>query len=358
MYLANCGVDSDCRGDYYCDGQRCLKRLSLLTACDHNSQCISDACSDGICCDRPCEGICESCLMSENSIADGACAFVPQGSDPSADCYAELACDGAGACLLKPLGAICDEGQECVSAYCADGVCCNQACDGECEACNASGSCTAIVSAEDVGSCDDTTRSGSCVQAPCACDGLGDCKSNSGVACANSTTCASGKTCVDGVCCESPCVGQCEACVASKTGVSSGVCAPVRDATDPDSECPGTPTCDGARACHADPNGTFCTRDYQCASGHCVIYQEGTCTGTMCRVDFGVCCNTACTGDCETCDTPFDSGGTCRMKAANTSCGTQRVCTSDGRCAGQAGASCISGAQCVSGVCLPGRICQ
>lgn len=356
-YVANCGADADCRGDYYCDGQRCMKRLSSLTACARNSQCVSDACSDGICCDRACEGTCESCLMSENATADGVCAFVAADTDPADECHAELSCNGSGACAFKTLGAPCVDSEECQSSFCADGVCCNSGCAGECQSCNSSGQCVSVVNAEDAGSCDDTEHSGNCAQAPCACDSLGDCKSGGGVACANSTNCASGQTCVDGVCCSTPCVGLCEACVASKTGAASGTCAPVRDATDPDSECPGTPTCDGARACHADPNGTFCTRDYQCASGYCVIYQKGTCTGNTCRVDFGVCCNAACTGDCETCGVPT-TGGTCGPKATNANCGTQRVCTADGRCLGQPGASCVSNSQCLSGQCNIQHVCQ
>src|SRR5262245_66072472 len=43
------------------------------------------------------------------------------------------------------------------------------------------------------------------------------------------------------------------------------------------------------------PNGEACSIDSDCRSGHCAD---------------GVCCNTACTGSCFTCD-----GGTCGPKA-------------------------------------------
>jgi outer membrane protein OmpA-like peptidoglycan-associated protein len=51
---------------------------------------------------------------------------------------------------LKDLGEGCGASTECASGACADGVCCNTACDGQCEACDETGSegtCTAVTGA-------------------------------------------------------------------------------------------------------------------------------------------------------------------------------------------------------------------
>ena len=45
----------------------------------------------------------------------------------------------------EPIGATCASGSDCLSGSCADGVCCNNLCDGQCESCAAAnpGTCTA-----------------------------------------------------------------------------------------------------------------------------------------------------------------------------------------------------------------------
>lgn len=72
----------------------------------------------------------------------------------------------------------------------------------------------------------------------------------------------------------------------------------------------------GAGVCVAPgaPNGEACSTDTECASGHCAD---------------GVCCNTACAGDCFTCD-----GGTCGPKAAGEPCDDGLFCTATDTCDG------------------------
>jgi len=112
---------------------------------------------------------------------------------------------------------------------------------------------------------------------------------SNGGACATGTDCATG-FCVDGVCCESANCGACRAC---NLAGSTGFCAAVTNAPDPDS-CAGAQSCDATGVCTAIPAAT-CTSDAQCATGHCAD---------------GVCCSTACAGQCEACDLP-NSKGTC-----------------------------------------------
>ncbi|MSP25271.1 MAG: hypothetical protein EXR75_08935 [Myxococcales bacterium] len=69
-------------------------------------------------------------------------------------------CTEGGQCV-SGLGAPCGEGGECASGFCADGVCCESACDGACVSCalkGAAGSCDA----ESAGTLDAACPGGSC----------------------------------------------------------------------------------------------------------------------------------------------------------------------------------------------------
>ncbi len=67
------------------------------------------------------------------------------------DCAQGNYCAVGGQCTPKGNpGGSCSAGNQCLSSFCADGVCCNNDCLGQCEACNVSGSvgvCTAVVGA-------------------------------------------------------------------------------------------------------------------------------------------------------------------------------------------------------------------
>ena len=63
-----------------------------------------------------------------------------------------------------------------------------------------------------------------------------------GTKCGGDSACGTAGGCVDGYCCDTSCVGLCQACnVAGK----EGTCSPVPQGTDPDNECTGTPPCGG-----------------------------------------------------------------------------------------------------------------
>jgi hypothetical protein len=97
--------------------------------------CKSGYCVDGVCCNAPCDGVCEAC----NVVSDlGVCIGHPVGTDPEGECPDAQLCAGPGMCVPedRPNGTECDRDAVCGSGHCADGVCCDTACDGECEACN------------------------------------------------------------------------------------------------------------------------------------------------------------------------------------------------------------------------------
>jgi hypothetical protein len=91
----------------------------------------------------------------DEGAADAATADAATGGPDAATGGASDA--GAGATdavtpLGKGLGAACQASAECRSQFCADGVCCNSACDQPCRACFF-GFCLAIVRAPDVPQC-------------------------------------------------------------------------------------------------------------------------------------------------------------------------------------------------------------
>src|SRR6185295_3832885 len=167
---------------------------------------------------------------------------------------------GAGACRKWASGTVC------VAAGCT-GTTYTPA-----RTCNGTGTCSTVSS----GSCSPYACGTGACKTSCTvnadCDtgrycAAGSCVSTKalGAACAGGGECSSG-SCVDGVCCESACGGACQACVASKTTQSDGLCRPVSNNTDPDNECAqqaqsscGTDgVCDGAGACRKWASGTVC----------------------------------------------------------------------------------------------------
>jgi hypothetical protein len=94
----------------------------------------------------------EDCPLPETQCQERSCAGGWCGLHdlfPGTGCHEEggQVCDGEGHCV-KDDGVECGGGDECLSDHCVDGVCCNTACDGQCESCAADivipGACTAF----------------------------------------------------------------------------------------------------------------------------------------------------------------------------------------------------------------------
>ena len=105
-------------------------------------QCTSDAAHG--------QGLCPACGADVSRVCvapDGIASCPDRSTDPlnCGDC--NVVCPSgacvAGACL-KLNGDACGGGGECLSTFCADGVCCDAACGGQCEACTG-GTCLPIV---------------------------------------------------------------------------------------------------------------------------------------------------------------------------------------------------------------------
>lgn len=143
--------DGVCTGSTVsCNAGECDKANGQ--ACSANSNCLSGFCVDGVCCNASCTSLCKACNLP-NSV--GTCTNLPLLQTDAPTCSGSLACDGAGACKFKN-GSTCPPlSTDCISGFCADGVCCNSACSGVCQACTAAktggttGTCSNILAGTD-----------------------------------------------------------------------------------------------------------------------------------------------------------------------------------------------------------------
>jgi hypothetical protein len=265
--------------------------------CGDDSECKSQHCSDGVCCDSDCTGACRSCKLSGNV---GTCNMVGAGEDPENECGKDPAntckrtgfCDGNGACQMY------DNTTECAAATCTAGMqYSNKLCDG-------SGKCGDATSQACTQGCMITGNTSVCplpcsATNPCmpglACDVSGTCKPKKaqGQACASGDECTS-TFCVDGFCCGSACVGTCQAC---NLPGSLGLCTPVPMGQDPNAECPRDTNapcgkvggCNGSGSCQLAPQGTLCGTNGTICSG--VTQSMRACDGNgMCVTSNSMSC--------------------------------------------------------------------
>ncbi len=239
------------------------------------------------------------------------------------------------------LGNACAESAECGSGFCVDGVCCESACVGTCDACGEAGMFGECVSISGAPRGD---RDGCLMCVDGVCDdgtagGLGD-------VCVADAECAGGH-CVDGFCCERACTGDCKAC---DVPGSEGMCEPISGAPHGDR--------DGCDACLmgscADGGGGMlnrgeaCDADAECMDGHCVD---------------GVCCQWGCAGTCKACGEPGDEGYCVPISGAPRGDRTGCLTCDEGACiddagAGTLGAECALDSECESGACTDGVCCE
>jgi len=202
-------------------------------------------------------------------------------------------------------GDSCDDADDCLSRYCVDGVCCNNACDGECEACtegktgSANGTCAPIPAGLDPEhECPDPDDASSCGPDG-KCDGDGGCR----LFAPNTVEC------------EPPsCIGNDVANAASYCDGLGG--------------CPDASTEDcEPYACDAGACMSFCSSDEHCSEDHVCNTLQNTC------VPMSVC----------------EGHIIVAADGTPTDCSPYR-CTDDGQCVSrcQSTADCVDGYRCDS----------
>jgi hypothetical protein len=356
----------------------CVPDKAQAAACSEKLECPGDRCVDGYCCDTACDLGCDVCnadgklgTCSPNKdgdagvgcglyLCDGTNAACPTGAAcmADADCAANGYCDAEQKCQAdKTQGGSCVSDSQCTgNQHCEDGVCCESACDGLCEACStaktgaSNGSCKFVLVKTDP----DNECGGSD-----ECNGAGVCKKADGTMCNTGSDCVSG-FCTDGFCCESACAGSCESC--DQTG-NLGKCVDVTSAMDGDTcdNNSASGSCMGGGSCSCDANGVCkgeqgasCAANAGCNNNTCV---DGRCCESACNASCQSCanamgqCNAVVnTTDADTCDADSFSGMATAAPAR---------CDANGVCKGELGASCTAGTQCASGFCpSDGKCCD
>jgi hypothetical protein len=283
-----------------------VEQLPVIAAggvCSADDDCGPGFCDHGVCCAAACTTACHACTSGT-----GACDVVKSKDDPDT-CTGASTCDAAGACKKK-LGQTCTAATDCANGFCVDGVCCDRACGGACEACDGlvKGTCAAIAGAPHGaracmsggkdpvcgGACNGTDAAdcaypksatgcgASCAAAartPRACDGKGTCKDLTAAACPGNftclddttcrTSCTSDGDCVTGYACQSGAcapAGKCDGShtIVSADGKTTTDCTPF-DCDDQTNRCKTTCT-----------SVTDCANPYVCnASGVCVAGPGG-----------------------------------------------------------------------------------
>ena len=232
----------------------------------------------------------------------------------------------------KTNGAPCAKGAECASNFCVDGLCCDTACSGACEACDTTegpGRCLPVIAGPPHGARPGCTGTGTCA---------GSCTAASRAACtfpANTTACraqaCSGNMLVPAALCDG--AGACatsaaRACAAGLVCNDSGTACLAACRTDVDC-LPPTPYCSAKACTAARPNGVACSSDGQCQSGQCVD---------------GICCDRACTDSCQACDVAGHVGTCWPVPSHESPHAARGACSGTGPCAGFCNGS---AAQCV-----------
>jgi MYXO-CTERM domain-containing protein len=206
-----------------------------------------------------------------------------------------------------------------VSTFCVDGVCCNDDCTGQCEACNLAGK---------AGTCSPVkgkpvTPRAACVGNGTGCDG--SCNGVQTTACVvpgQSTQCRA-PSCTAAVATLAEFCDGSGACPVKRTqDCKPGICG-VSQCTgcSTNATCPPGNFCRGGVCKPLADTGTACSIDAECTSGHCVD---------------GVCCNADCTGQCEACN-QTDHVGQCTPipKGELPARGRPGCAGGDGQCGGQ-----------------------
>jgi hypothetical protein len=234
-------------------------------------------------------------------------------------------------------GQACGASSGCQSGFCADGVCCESACPGACNACRASktgqadGTCRPVTVGTDPDEECELDAMNLCGRTG-MCNGAGACAlSPAGLACG-----------------ETKCMGS--SLTPRPRCNGTGKCEP-RDVE----PCPGGLRCASATTCKV-----ACAADADCVMGQVCNLSEGRCVpglalgaacdataaGGGCGSGFcvdGVCCESACTGSCRGC-TMARTGmpsGQCSFVRPGTDpdneCAVQdrSTCGRDGMCDGQ-----------------------
>jgi len=309
------GTDPD--GDCPDDGSPSCKRNGVcdgVGACQkyiNGTACGSTTCSMGMQTGFSCDGA-GNCKAGTSASCDPyVCSGASCGAScvSDADCVANAYCDGTSHCAPdQGNGKSCSKGSQCANGNCVDGVCCDQACSGPCQACSAAkkgsgnnGVCGSIKAGDDPDN-DCSADAPSTCQNDGVCDGKGACRKYEAATACGANQCSgsqlTGRQCDGAGHCVNGATSSCAPylCLSSSCATSCG----------DDNGCVGGSYCAGSNCTGKVDNGETCSSNHECSSGFCVE---------------SVCCDTACNGVCQACTAAnklSGSDGTCDLAKLGT----------------------------------------
>ncbi len=300
---ADAAYPTSCKADGMCDGAGAC-RVNAVSG----TPCGASTCAAGVVSGKTCNGA-GGCDATPKSCGDYTCADTSvcrASCTADTDCAATAYCTAASTCAPKNKpGTACTAGKECEGGNCVDGVCCDKACDGQCEACDVAGA---------LGTCKPVTGKVHGTKRPaCADDGngcAGACDGTSVIACLYpdaKTSCGAG-------------------CASNKLSVCDG-----KGACGAAASCPDNLICADAKSCKAK-----CTVKEDCVSGNVCDTASGRCVPAR--------------SSCST-----DNASSVPPEGAAKPCGAYLCNRSTGDCYGSCTGSeqCAAGFACDEGKCLP-----
>ncbi len=332
----NCTEGTDCQGAECDANDNCTyPALQAETGCNSYNGSEPGYCDDNGACAWECltAADCSTAQNQQCSATTHSCIPVTCSNDEKDSDETDVDCGGS--CDSCSDGLDCLVFGDCQSGFCDVGGAGGTGGGGAGGGSTIGGGGTGVAGAggggPTVGTCTDCTDDSDC-QSGFFCD-LGDLISSTDDHCtaelADGATCddVSGRQCVNGncpaddlVCCDAACGGICDACLASKTGGTDGICGAVNAGTDPDMECLASSSqCVGANC-----SGT---------AGLC----EPALNTTVCRSGSGDACDPdeTCTGVAgQTCPSDTVQPNTFVCRAKNGGCDLAESCT------GAAGQAC------------------
>jgi hypothetical protein len=162
-----CGNDGKCAAGGVCE-QAPNTTACGMVSCSSATLTPAGQCSGTGSCNlgpgTPCPG---DLQCANNTSCLTTCSATGTAGD--ANCISGYYCNGVGCQQKHDLGEACTAPDECGSGFCADGVCCNVACTGTCEACNLSGATLGTCGQEPNG---DNNPDHPCTGSQTCCNGL------------------------------------------------------------------------------------------------------------------------------------------------------------------------------------------
>ncbi|HEX3905469.1 MAG TPA: hypothetical protein VH853_21780 [Polyangia bacterium] len=351
----SCETVADCDQGTACIAKTCGPK-PMGASCQAASECSSNFCVDGVCCESACNGTCQYCALPTSP---GFCMTVAADNlDPrgvcqdkgAASCGTNGKCDGTGSCETYAQGTVCGN-ESCTSGVYTPPSTCNTT--GQCVApdsrpcapyvCNGGTQCFNVCATNDQ------------CKPPNTCSPSNSCGlKGAGAVCGSNAECQSGLFCAQGFCCNAPCNGPCQSCgLPNSIGTCTNV--PVNQ-VDPSAQC-------------ADQTGPSCGTNAKCdGNGGCQLYVQGTtCAASVCPSGTSTFTGSSSCDGAGKCVTPnnapcfpYECGaGICKNSCtSNADCASPAVCNSNGSCGLKSpGQACVTAAECGSGFCSQSVCC-